>query len=108
MHFAFDTGPRFRNRQTDITLFVRCLPVHKPLHTLVSWFEEEVRGEAGEEERDVGVQFLVDLFGLDAPFQCQRRPAEQGFLELQKGRFNSQQLFQSSAACGGVRWMSRV
>lgn len=62
-----------------------CLPVHEPLDTLVSWFEEEVRGEASEEERDVGVQLLVDLFGLNAPLHGQRLPAEQGFLELQKG-----------------------
>lgn len=45
--------------------------MNQPLNALVSWFEEEVRGEAGEEERDAGVQLVVDLFGLDAPLQGQ-------------------------------------
>ena len=80
----------------------RCsVPVNKPLDALVSWFEEEVRREAGEEERDAGVQLLVDLFGLDAALQRQRGPAEQSVLELQKHRFDSQQLLQPCAAWMG-------
>lgn len=72
--------------------------MNQPLDALVSRFEEEVRAEAGEEERDASVQLLVDLFGLDAPLQGQRGPAEQGVLELQEGWFDSQQLLQPCAA----------
>lgn len=90
---------------TDLSRgFVVCsVPVNQPLDALVSWFEEEVRTEAGEEERDAGVQLLVDLFGLYAALYSQRGPAEQRVLELQKRRFNSQQLFQPCAA-----WRTKV
>ena len=74
--------------------------MNQPLNALVGWFEEEVRGEAGEEERDAGVQLLIDLFGLDTALQGQRGPAEQSILEFQERRFNSQQLLQSCAAWG--------
>lgn len=70
----------------------------QPLDALVSRFEKEVRGEAGEEERDAGVQLLIDLFGLDAALQGQRGPTEQSVLELQERRFDSQQLLQPCAA----------
>lgn len=76
----------------------RCVPVNEPLDALVSRFQEEVRAQAGEEERDAGVQLLVDLLGLDAPLQGQRGPAEQGALKLQEGWFDSQQLLQPRAA----------
>lgn len=72
--------------------------MNQPLDALVSRLEEEVRAEAGEEERDAGVQLLVDLFGLDAPLQGQRGPAEQGVLELLEGGFDSQQLLKPCAA----------
>lgn len=75
--------------------------MNQPLDALVSRFEEEVRGEAGEEERDAGVQLLVDLSGLDAPLQRQRGPAEQGVLELLEGRLDPQQLLQPCAAWRG-------
>lgn len=79
------------------------VPVNQPLDALVSRFEEEVRAEAGEEERDAGVQLLVDLFGLDAAFYSQRGPAEQRVLEFQERRFDSQQLLQPCAA-----WRTKV
>lgn len=79
----------------------RRLPVNEPLDALVSRFQEEVRTQTGEEERDAGVQLLVDLLGLDAPLQGQRGPTEQGALELQEGWFDSQQLLQPRAAWRG-------
>lgn len=41
------------------------IPVYKPLYALLGWLEEEVWRQTCEEEGDAGVQFLVDLFGLD-------------------------------------------
>lgn len=94
-----------------------CVPVNQPLDALVSRFDEEVGGEAGEEERDASVQLLVDLSGLDAPLQRQRGPTEQCVLELLEGWLDSQQLLQPCAAWrGGERgrwgvsgpWRERV
>lgn len=42
------------------------VPVKQPLDALVSRFEEEVGAEAGEEERDTGIQLCVHVFGKDA------------------------------------------
>lgn len=64
-------------------------PVNEPLDALVSRFEKEVRAEAGEEERDAGVQLLVDLLGLDAALQGRRGGTEQGALKLQECRLDS-------------------
>lgn len=74
-------------------------PVNEPLDALVSRFEKEVRAEAGEEERDAGVQLLVDLLGLDAALQGRRGGTEQGALKLQECRLDSQQLLQPGASC---------
>lgn len=74
--------------------------MNQPFHALVSRFEEEVRRQASQEERDAGVQLLVDVSGLNASLQRQRRAAEQNLLELLEGRLNSQQLLQSCAAWG--------
>lgn len=76
-------------------------PVHQPLQTLVGGFEEEVRAEASEKERDACVQLLVDLFGLDAALQSHRRRTEQSLLKVVEGRFDTQQLLQPGAACRG-------
>lgn len=72
--------------------------MNQPLDALVSRFEEEVWTEAGEEQRDAGVQLLVDLFRLNAALQSQRGPAEESVLKLQERRFDSQQLLQPCAA----------
>lgn len=75
------------------------VPVNQPLYALVSRFEEEVRTNASKEERDVGVQLLIHFSGLNASLQCQWCATEQRLLKFQEGRFNSQQLVQSCAAC---------
>lgn len=74
--------------------------MNQPFYALVCWFEKEIRTEASEEERDAGVQLLVHFSGLNASLQCQRCATEQCLLKLQEGRFNSQKLLQSCAACG--------
>lgn len=79
-------------------LDAEAVPVNQPFDALVSRFEEEVWTEASEEERDVSIQLLIHFSGLHASLQCQRRAAEQRFLELQEGRLNSQQLLQTCAA----------
>lgn len=75
------------------------VPVNQPLHALVSRFEEEVRTKASEEERDVAVQLLIHFSGLNASLHCQWCATEQRLLKFQEGRFNSQQLLKSCAAC---------
>lgn len=72
--------------------------MQQPLDALVRRFEQEVGRQAGEEERDGGVQTVVGVPVLDAALQRQRRRAEQGLLELLEGRFDSQQLLQPRAA----------
>lgn len=74
------------------------IPVNQPLNALVSWLQQEVWAEPREEERDSGVQLLVDLFGLDAALQRHGGGAEQGVMELQESWLDSQQLLQPRAA----------
>lgn len=90
----YELSLTFQHLNTEV------VPVNQPFHALVCWFEEEIWTETSEEERDAGIQLFIHFFGLNASLQCQRCATEQRFLKLQEGRFNSQELLQSCAACG--------
>jgi len=72
------------------------IPVYEPLQALLGWLEEEVRGDACEEEGDPLIQLGVNLLRLDTPLQCHGGRAEECVLELREHRFDSQKLIESS------------